>query len=139
VPQHDRAGRIRTVIVDDSRDVAFLLGVTMDLDGGFDVLGEAVDAHGGLALAMATQPDLVIVDLHLGRRDGVWLLRKLRAALGDRLALAVVTGADPEREGGAAMAAGADGVFSKHDMTTSLVGDVRALVSARTRRSALAG
>lgn len=131
--------QIRTIIVDDCRDVSFLLGVTMDLDGGFDVVGEAVDARGGLALAAATRPDLVIVDLQLGRKDGMWLLARLRQTLGESAVLALVTGSDIERHADAAVANGADGVFAKAAMTTTLLDDLRHIIADRNLSEAMVG
>lgn len=126
---------IRVVIVDDAAEVRFLLATILEMDGRFEVVGEADRAKGGVSAVGETRPDLVLVDLHLGRRDGIWLLRELRNRH-PHLPLAVVTGSPSQKAHRAALRAGADSVHNKVSMTTTMVGDLLACVEGRMAAAA---
>lgn len=126
--------RISVVLIDDSADVRYLIAVTMQLDGRFDIVGEAESAADGLQAVNEHDPDLVIVDLQLGRRSGHWLLRQLRDA-GSRARLAVVTASTDRADHAKALAEGADLVLDKHTMTTTLLDDLASLWDAGADRS----
>jgi DNA-binding NarL/FixJ family response regulator len=57
------AERIRVVIVDDHS--IFRSGLRADLDESVDVVGEAADVPSAIAVIQATQPDIVLLDVHL--------------------------------------------------------------------------
>lgn len=130
---------IRTIVVDDSDDVRFLLGVQLQLDGRFDVVGEAGEARQGLQQANRSRPDLVIVDLRLVGYDGIWLLERLRRSLGHTATLAVVTGYADDEHRREAVGAGADIVIGKEAMTTTLMDQLADAVNARGLVGAVAG
>jgi two-component system alkaline phosphatase synthesis response regulator PhoP len=71
----------RVLVIDDEPDVLLLCRVNLE-HAGHEVL-EALDAERGLELAFSHQPDVIILDLMLPRRDGFDVLRELDAA--DRL------------------------------------------------------
>lgn len=54
---------IRVVIVDDHS--IFRSGLRADLDASVDVVGEAADVHGAIAVIRETTPDVVLLDVHL--------------------------------------------------------------------------
>lgn len=118
---------VRVVLVDDSKDVRFLLATVLELDGRFRIVGEAEDARNGLAQCADLRPDLILVDLDLGGRDGLWLIRELRKRQSGAL-LAVVTASDVPREHEAAMDAGADVVHTKMSMTSTMVDELADLL-----------
>lgn len=120
----------RVVVIDDSSEVRYLLATIMEMDGCFEIVGEADNATAGMSLVSEVEPDLVLVDLHLGRRDGTWLIKKLRSR-DSRAAIAVVTGSSVEHEHEAALAAGADSVHNKMSMTSTMVEDLAATVAMR--------
>lgn len=124
-------GRIRVVIVDDSSDVRYLLATIMEVDGRFQIVGEAHDADAGVALVGDESPDLVLIDLQLGGHDGTWLIRELRERGRDAV-LSVVTASSDRRDHDAALAAGADSVHNKMSMTSTMVDELAALVSERS-------
>lgn len=64
-------------------------------DGGYAVVGEAADAESGLAAARELQPDCVLLDVQLGGVDGFAVAEAL-AANGDRPAVVLTSGRDPE-------------------------------------------
>jgi DNA-binding response OmpR family regulator len=68
----------KILIVDDDRTTTNLLATLFQLEG-FEVLtNPRPDDLGGLVRAQ--HPDVLIIDCHLADRDGVDLLRELRAA-----------------------------------------------------------
>lgn len=123
--------RLRAVIVDDAADVRYLLATILEVDGRFEVVGEAHTASGGVDVVLATEPDLVLIDLDLDGRDGIWLITELRRR-GVDAALAVVTGAAIDRATGPSIDAGADVVVNKMAMTSSMVEDLVASVAQRS-------
>ena len=61
----------RILIVEDELFVAMDIGLVV-LRAGHHVVGFAATAEGALALVQETEPDLVLMDIHLaGTRDGV--------------------------------------------------------------------
>lgn len=122
--------QITVVVVDDSSEVRFLLATIMDLDGRFRIVGEASDAREAITVVTALEPQLVLVDLQLGRQNGAWLIKQLRRR-GNAATIAVVTGSAQVREHEAALHAGADSVHSKMTMTTSMGDDLATTVARR--------
>jgi DNA-binding NarL/FixJ family response regulator len=53
------------VVADDSEDLRYLYRMQLDTAGGFEVLGEAVDGPGALAVCTEMKPDVLILDLHM--------------------------------------------------------------------------
>lgn len=70
--------RHRTIlIVDDEQDIRSLVAMSLEMDAGWTVLEEA-DGDRALERAAEAHPDLVILDVNLGRRDGPSVLAELR-------------------------------------------------------------
>lgn len=65
------------LIIDDHPVVLFGLKFLFQDDGRFSVSGEAGDAGLARSLAGQLQPDFIILDLVLGGRDGLELLKEL--------------------------------------------------------------
>jgi CheY-like chemotaxis protein len=86
------AGRPRRIlIVEDNQDVRESLRMLLEL-WGHDVR-EAADGPGGVAVAAAWPPEVVLVDIGLPGLDGYGVGRQLRAMPGgSRMLLAALTG-----------------------------------------------
>ena len=70
----------RVMIVDDHP--MWREGVARDLGSrGYDVCATAADVAGGIRIAKATRPDVVVMDLQLGDGSGVDATREITAAL----------------------------------------------------------
>ena len=74
------AVRHRVVLADDVADVRLLLATTLELDGAFEVVGEAADGVEAIATARSLQPDVVVLDLVMPRVDGLSAIPEIRAA-----------------------------------------------------------
>ena len=70
---------IRVGIVDDHALVLEGLRLILEAQADMDVVGEASDAAGALAIAAAQMPDVMLVDLTLDGADGLALVRDLKA------------------------------------------------------------
>lgn len=76
-PAPDRPA-FRTVVVDDDQDLRELMSMGLTA-GGFEVVGEAADGAQALEVVARTQPDLVLLDLHMPDVGGLEVLPLLRA------------------------------------------------------------
>jgi DNA-binding NarL/FixJ family response regulator len=71
---------LRCLIVDDSE--AFLASASRLLSRqGLEIVGIAVSGAEALALAAQLQPDVALVDVQLGREDGLDVTRRLAATV----------------------------------------------------------
>ncbi|HEX7276125.1 MAG TPA: response regulator [Acidimicrobiales bacterium] len=70
-------GKLTVLVIDDDPVILELLRVNFEIEG-FDVVC-ARDGDEGLAMAQELQPDIVISDIMMPRRDGLQLLSDLKA------------------------------------------------------------
>ena len=84
------ADRIRVVIVDDHS--IFRSGLRHDLDATVEVVGEAADVPSAIAVIGETQPDVVLLDVHLPGAPGPGSGAGLPDATGGE---SVIRGASP--------------------------------------------
>jgi DNA-binding NarL/FixJ family response regulator len=84
---HDAAMRTTVLLVDDHPGFRREAGRLLQ-DAGFDVVGEAEDAAGGLRAAARMTPDLILLDIALPDGSGLDLVAPLRVvAPGARVVL----------------------------------------------------
>ncbi|GAB2567671.1 response regulator [Leucobacter ruminantium] len=67
----------RVVVVDDQALVRQGIRTLLEI-AGVEVAGEAGDGEEALAVIAETRPDVVLLDLRMPHRDGIWTLRRLR-------------------------------------------------------------
>jgi len=80
-PTADAAGeRLRVVVVDDH--ALFRAGVIAELGDRFDIVGEAADVADATALITETEPDVVLLDVHLPNGDGRSVIESVASAMG---------------------------------------------------------
>jgi signal transduction histidine kinase/ActR/RegA family two-component response regulator len=89
-----RGGRparpLRVLLIEDNADTRETLRRVLELDG--HEIEEASDGSQGLELALASRPEVVIVDIGLPELDGYEVARRLRDALGNGPRLIALTG-----------------------------------------------
>jgi DNA-binding response OmpR family regulator len=124
----------KLLIVED--DPAIQRGLQMNLRlEGYDVVG-AADGEEGLRLWRQHHPDLIILDLMLPKRDGIEVLREIRAADPDTRIL-IVSSKDHEADKVLGLSLGADDYVPKPFGLAELLARVRAsLRRARRETSA---
>lgn len=71
---------IRTMVVDDSAVARQLLVSILQGAGDFEVIDAVSDGERAVALAGATRPDLITMDLHLPGINGIEAIRRIMAA-----------------------------------------------------------
>ncbi len=102
-----------TIIVIDDHPL-FRKGVAdlIAMESNLRLVGEAPDGTTGIALALKTLPDLVLLDLNMKGMDGLATLKQLKQAdLDARIIMLTVS--DNEEDVVAALRAGADGYLLK--------------------------
>lgn len=121
------AAPVRVLVADDHPVVRAGLRFSLGQAGGFEICGEAENAADAFALAERHAPRLVILDLHLGGRDGdrtVALMRRLCPAS----AILVFSMNPEELFAERALADGADGYLMKTDGFEALHQAVRQIL-----------
>jgi DNA-binding NarL/FixJ family response regulator len=84
----------RVVIVDDHE--LFRAGVRSELDGLVDVVGEAATVEDAVEQIQATQPDVVLLDVHMPGGGGPEVMRRATAERSAARFLALSVSDDPE-------------------------------------------
>ncbi len=88
-------GMTRVMIVDDHP--MWREGVARDLGSrGYDVCATASDVSGAVKIALATRPDVVVMDLQLGDGSGVDATREITTALPDTRVLVLSASAEQD-------------------------------------------
>ena len=72
------AASFRALIIDDDRDLLSLIRRTLEFTAGWDVQ-TALSGAAGIALARATPPDVILVDVMMPEMDGYEVCRRLKA------------------------------------------------------------
>jgi two-component system, NarL family, response regulator LiaR len=88
---------IRVLIVDDHAVVREGLRAFLELQDGFEVVGEAADGQEAIAAAHELRPDVILMDLVMPRLDGVGAMRELRSQLPDIHVLVLTSFLDDDR------------------------------------------
>jgi CheY-like chemotaxis protein len=73
---------VRVLLVDDEADSLEVTRVMLESEGA--VVASATGADEALAVVRADPPDVVLCDIAMPERDGLWLVRKVRALPGGR-------------------------------------------------------
>ena len=116
---------IRILVVDDHAVVREGLRAFLDLQDGFEVVGEAGDGDEAVSAAERLRPDVVLMDLVMPRRDGVAAMRVLRDRL-PGVRVIVLTSFLDEDKLLPALRAGAAGYLLKNAQPEELERAVRA-------------
>ena len=119
---------IRVLIVDDHAVVREGLRTFLELQDGIEVVGEAADGEQAVARATELEPDVILMDLVMPRRDGIGAMRALRERESASRVIVLTSFLDDERLM-PALQAGAAGYLLK---------DVEPAELARAVRSACA-
>ncbi|SED78762.1 response regulator [Ruania alba] len=120
----------RVVVVDDQALVRQGIRTLLTI-AEVDVVGEADDGARAVEVVAATGPDVVLLDLRMPGRDGIWVLEELRAR-GVDVAVLVLTTFDDDTLVLQALAAGARGYLLKDVTVEQLTDAVRTLADGGT-------
>ena len=105
-------GHMKILIVDDEEDVRVILRVNLESAG--HVVIETEDGDEAIQLAVTNEPDAVVLDVMLPRRDGISVLDELRThpRLGD-VPVIMLSAKAGQRDIQAGLRHGADDYISK--------------------------
>ena len=112
----------RVVIVDDHR--LFRAGVRAELEGRVEIVGDAETVEQAVALVVAQQPDVVLLDVHMPDGGGAAVIRGAAAA-GSSARFLALSVSDAAEDVIATIRAGARGYVTKSISPDELADAVR--------------
>lgn len=112
------------LVVDDHSTFAELLALALDAEPGLRCVGVAVDRASALEAAEAHAPELAVVDLQLGREDGISVATEL-SRLRPGLRVVILTAHADQVVMRRASAAGVCGLLAKNGSLSDLLSTLR--------------
>lgn len=122
---------IRVCLVEDQTIVREGLRALLELVEDIEIVGEAADGDEAAAVIMERAPDVVLLDLHLPKRDGLAVLRAL-ADPGPPPPTLILTTFDEDSLVLEALKAGARGYLRKDVSLDELAGAIRQVAAGGT-------
>jgi DNA-binding NarL/FixJ family response regulator len=127
----DGAGRIRVLLADDHPVVREGLRGMLSPEADLEVVAQAGSGDEAVALALASRPDVILMDLRMPHGDGVAAISQLQAA-GSPARIIVLTTYDTDADILRAVEAGATGYLLKDTPRAELVQAIRAAARGET-------
>lgn len=122
---------VRVLIADDHELVRYALRTLLDGEDDIVVVGEAADGEMAVQAVGESTPDVVLLDLHMPRVDGVEACRRVKERHPD-VSVLVLTSFDDDEEIFSVLDAGANGYILKTARPDRLVGAVRAVADGQS-------
>jgi DNA-binding NarL/FixJ family response regulator len=122
---------IRVVVVDDHPLVRDALTDVLEAAGGISVVGQCTDGSEVAAAVARVRPDVLIMDLHMPKVDGLTAARGVRATHPE-VRILFLTGGFSPASANDAQALGASGYLLKDDDPALLPVHVRAVAAGGT-------
>ena len=133
---------IRILLVDDQALIRRGFAMLLSAEPEFTVVGEAADGEAAVAQARALKPDVILMDIRMPGRDGIWATEQIISA-GLCARILVLTTFDLDEYALAALQAGASGFLLKSVRPEEIVSAIHsvyagdAVVSPRITRKLL--
>ena len=124
------AGRIRVLVADDQAIVRDGLVTLLGLLDDLEIVGEAAGGEEAVRLALATRPDVVLMDLRMPVLDGAAATARILERLPSTAVVVLTTFADDASIAGA-LRAGARGYLTKDAGRAELAAAVRSAASGQ--------
>lgn len=121
---------IRVLVVEDQQALAGALQIAISAQPDMDCVGAVRTAGEAVALAAASRPDTVLMDIRLPGADGIEATRQVKAACPQVRVLILTADATPARLAAAA-AAGASGFLAKDSPFPGVLAAIRAPVDGK--------
>jgi NarL family two-component system response regulator LiaR len=115
---------IRILIVDDHAIVREGQRALIDTEPGMEVVGEATDGLEAVEMAHSLQPDVILLDLHMPRKDGIEAIKEIKAK-NPKTRFLVLTGFTEDEKIFAAIKAGAMGYLVKDSSPQQILTAIR--------------
>ena len=110
---------IKVVVADDEDSVRALLGITLVMEGGFEVVGEAHDGAEAIDMVDHRHPDAVVLDLMMPNVSGMDAIGPIKTCW-PRAKIVVFSALSADQAADEAFSKGADGYVEKTKFTTEL-------------------
>ncbi len=125
---------LRLLIVDDQPIIRRGLAMMLAAENGIEIVGQAADGLEAIELALATRPDVVVMDLQMPRASGVVATREITARLPDTRVVVLSTYDDDELVF-EAIRAGAQAYLLKDATEEEVLETVRSVYRGESRLS----
>ena len=113
LPRRKEMELIRLLIVDDYAVIRKGITQLLKSDPTIQIVGEAVDGVDAIYQAQQLQPDVILMELNMPRKNGIEAIIELRKYLPE-VKIIVLSSFDDEPRGRAAIMAGANGYLLKN-------------------------
>jgi DNA-binding NarL/FixJ family response regulator len=121
---------IKVLLADDQELVRAGFKVLLDTEDDITVVGEAADGAQAVAMARATRPDVVLMDIRMPTLDGLQATRELAATRGlERVRVLILTTYDTDAYVFEALQAGASGFLLKDSGPAELLHAIRVVAA----------
>jgi DNA-binding NarL/FixJ family response regulator len=124
-------GKIRIAVADDHRLFREGLRRLLELERDFEIVGEAKDGAEAVDLILATDPDIVLLDINMPRMDGGQVIKRLRGA-NIHTKFMAITAYDDEEHLANLSALGINGYILKSSSMPELLAALRAVHSGES-------
>jgi DNA-binding NarL/FixJ family response regulator len=115
---------IRVLLVDDQSLLRMGFRLILEAEPDIEVVGEAADGAGGVSMAAALQPDVVLMDVRMPVMDGIQATEAIVAA-GPQSKVLILTTFDLDQYVFAGLRAGASGFLLKDAPPNELLSAIR--------------
>ena len=126
------AARIRVMVVDDHPVVRNGIKDVLEASGRFEVVGLAGDGEEALNIVVGLDPEVIVMDVMMPRKDGIDACREIMEFLPDTRVL-MLTASNAEDAVIEAVAAGATGYVLKYAHPEEVVAAVLDVAEGRLR------
>lgn len=123
---------VRVLVVDDQEMVRIGLGAIIDAQDDLTVVGVASDGASAVRQAVATRPDVIMMDVRMPGLDGIEATRQITTQLDPSPAVLILTTFDIDRHVFAALRAGASGFLVKDTPPEQLLEGIRVLAAGES-------
>lgn len=111
--------RLRILLADDHESFRSILASFLRAQPGVDLVGEAVDGEDAIDKSSQLQPDLVLMDVHMPRRNGIEAARTIKSLNAQTKVIMMSTDSSEIYQRNAQMVA--DGYIPKSSMKDALL------------------
>lgn len=122
--------KIRILVVDDHYVVRMGLMGVVSLEPDMEVAGEAADGAQAVEMFARCRPDVVLMDLRMPLKDGIWATAEIRSKHPEARILMLTT-FDGDTDIHRAVTAGAQGYVLKNSTRATLIPAVRAVAAGQ--------
>ena len=123
------SAHIGVLIADDQPMVRAGLRMILELEPDIDIVGEAADGNEAVAVAAATEPDVILMDVRMPNLDGLGATRRIVGSREDGPRVLILTTFDLDVYVYEALASGASGFVLKDIEPEKLVDAIRVIAN----------